>query len=432
MRFALDGSTRRALLLIMVLALVLRLAVTVAFEPVPPSLSDAEYYEAAARSVAGGTGYEVRLTETQFVPGDWPTAFFPPGFSFYLAGFYKLLGAGVDVARIANVAAGVLTIPVVYLIGVRLLGPREGLLGALLAAISPSLALWTPVLLSETLFTLVFGLALFLVVDALRGGGRLVLLEAALAGAVIGLAALVRGQALVLLPVAFAWWWLHTVPRSRVPVAAALAAVAVLLLLTPWTLRNLSIFDEPVLLSTNFGYNLRVGHAEYSNGRFVDPVDLYELVDPGENLELTLNAEGARLAVDYALAHPGRELELSLDKVRWLWSPDTDVVLWLESFGATPIDETVESALQWPARVMHWATLALLVPALLSLGMRHRAVSLAGLLALAWTAVHIVFFGEPRYHLPLLPLLLPFTAAGLLVLKGFLPLSAEPAPARSP
>lgn len=432
MRFALDGGTRRALLLIVALAFALRLVGTQTFEPLPPSLSDAEYYEAAARSVAAGEGYKVRLTETAFVPGDWPTAFFPPGYSVYLAGFYKLFGAGVDVARIANLVAGMLTVPVVYLIGARLLGPREGLLGALLAAVLPSLIFWSPVLLSETFFTFIFALALLLVVDALRGGGgRLVVPEAALAGAVIGLAVLVRGQALVLLPIAIIWWSLGSAAPRTTLIAGAVAVLATMLVLTPWTLRNLSRFDEPVLLSTNFGYNLRIGHAPYANGRFVDPVDLYELIDPGENLELTLNSEGARLALDYALDNPNRELDLSLDKVRWLWSPDTDVVLWLESFGLTPMGATSRSLVQWTVQLGHWAALALLVPAVLTLGLRHRAIMLAGLLSLGWTAVHIVFFGEPRYHLPLLPLLLPLSAAGALALWDRLASRREPEPSRS-
>jgi 4-amino-4-deoxy-L-arabinose transferase-like glycosyltransferase len=331
----------------------------------------------------------------------------------------------------ANLLAGALTVPVVYLIGARLIGPREGLAGALLAAVFPSLIFWTPVLLSETFFTFVFSLALLLVVDTLRGGGRIVVAEAALTGAVIGLAALVRGQALILLPIAVVWWWLAgAMPRPALA-AGALATVALLLVLTPWTLRNLSKFDEPILLSSNFGYNLRIGHAPYANGRFVDPVDLYELVDPGEHLELTLNSEGTRLALDYLKDNPGRELPLSVDKVRWLWSPDTDVVLWLESFGRTPVAELARTLVQWAVRLGHWAALLLLVPAVVALGRRHRAVVLAGLLALGWTAVHIVFFGEPRYHLPLLPLLLPLSGAGVLVLRDLLPSRRQPEPSRS-
>jgi hypothetical protein len=38
----------------------------------------------------------------------------------------------------------------------------------------------------------------------------------------------------------------------------------------------------------------------------------------------------------------------------------------------------------------------------------------------AWTAVHIVFFSEPRYHLPLLPILFAMAARTLVELPRLL------------
>ncbi|MPZ48881.1 MAG: phospholipid carrier-dependent glycosyltransferase [Dehalococcoidia bacterium] len=403
----------RPLLAITTLALILRLAVTLGFEPLPPLFSDAEYYDVAARSLANGDGYSVQLTDGAFLPGGSATAFFPPGYSFFLAVPYAIFGPGVDVARLANVLAGALTVPVVYLIGARLFSIRAGLLAAALAAVFPGLLFWTPVMLSETFFTFVFALAVLCSVTALRDG-RLSWPQVALAGFVTGLAVLVRGQALILLPVAVLWWWISGIRPRDALLGGGLALAAAAVLLLPWSIRNFTVFDAPVLLSTNFGYNLRVGHAPYANGRFIDPADLYDLVDEGENFELVLNDEGARLALDYALANPGREAELSLQKVRWLWSPDSDVVLWLSSFGRTPLSGSTESAIAWTAQLSHWTFLLLLIPGLATLGLKQPGVVFAGLLCLAWTAVHVVFFGEPRYHLPLLPVLLPIAAAGLL------------------
>jgi hypothetical protein len=105
---------------------------------------------------------------------------------------------------------------------------------------------------------------------------------------------------------------------------------------------------------------------------------------------------------------------LSLDKVRWLWSPDTDVILWLASFGRTETSASEDSAVQALVRAGHWLGALLIVAAVISLGLKHKAIVFAGLLCLAWTAGHILFFGEPRYHLPLLPLLLAIAGAGVL------------------
>jgi hypothetical protein len=72
----------------------------------------------------------------------------------------------------------------------------------------------------------------------------------------------------------------------------------------------------------------------------------------------------------------------------------------------------VRAALHAVTYVAYWA---LLVVAFLGLGrgvLRRRAWA-GGLLVvlLAWTGVHLVFFAEPRFHAPLLPLLALAAAA---------------------
>jgi 4-amino-4-deoxy-L-arabinose transferase-like glycosyltransferase len=413
---------------IVALGLALRLAVSDVFDPAPPLFSDAEYYDAVARSLSGGDGHSVLVTEDAFLPGGPPTAFFPPGYSFFLALPYALFGPNLEVAHLANIAAGVVTVLLVYLIGARLLGWRAGLLGAFIAAIFPSLVFWTPVLLSETVFTCMFAAALLACVCSLTDDTSISWRMAALTGVLTGAAVLVRGPALVLLPVAILWWYLISRRPREALIGGGAAILGAAVVLTPWMMRNIIVFDSPVLLSTNFGYNLRVGHASYSTGRFIHPADIYEFVDEGEELELVLNEEGTRLALDYVVANPGREAELAVLKSRWLWSPDTDVVLWLSSFGRTPISSSTEAVVQWLTRVAHWLMLAMLVPAGAKLGRQHPAIVLTALVALAWTAVHIAFFGEPRYHLPLLPLLLPLAAVGGLSMARwiFVRLGARP------
>ena len=322
--------------------------------------------------------------------------------------------------------------PLVYLIGRRLFSPSHGLLAAAGAAVLPSLIFWTPVLLSETFFTFVFAAAVLLVLHTLGEDGRLSIRSAALAGFVVGLGALVRGQALVLLPVAILWWRLSGAETRSSLRAGLVALVAAFVVLLPWAMRNASVFDSPVLLSTNLGYNLRVGHAPYATGRFIDPQDLDLPASDYQHLELLANEEGARRALDYAWDNPGRELELTIAKVRWLWSPDPDVLLWIASFGRTPLSAGTESLLRLLVVISYWLVIALVGFAIATRSAERKDLVFAGLLSLAWTSVHVVFFGEPRYHLPLLPVLLPFAAAGLLALIRLVPLPgpAEPPPGR--
>ena len=74
-------------------------------ESVPPPLSDAEYYDAAARSLAGGDGYSVLLTPEGFRPGGESTAFYPPGYSIFLGAGYAIFGENVAAGRALNAVA---------------------------------------------------------------------------------------------------------------------------------------------------------------------------------------------------------------------------------------------------------------------------------------------------------------------------------------
>jgi 4-amino-4-deoxy-L-arabinose transferase-like glycosyltransferase len=136
----------------------------------------------------------------------------------------------------------VATVGILGLIGRRLGGERAGLTVAAIGAAHPLLIAADGSLMSETLYGLWVALALLL---TLRLREDPTALRAAALGATIGLAALTRGEGLLLLPLlaAPAVWG-----RWRAG-AAVLAATA--LVLAPWTIRNVTTFDRPVLISTN-------------------------------------------------------------------------------------------------------------------------------------------------------------------------------------
>ena len=70
-------------------------------------------------------------------------------------------------------------------------------------------------------------------------------------GAVSALAALTRGEALLLLPLVL----IPVVVRrpGGVRAAAVVAVVAFAVVLAPWTVRNWIVFDQPVAIATNSG-----------------------------------------------------------------------------------------------------------------------------------------------------------------------------------
>jgi 4-amino-4-deoxy-L-arabinose transferase-like glycosyltransferase len=400
------------LLTILGVALSVRLAWMIWTVPTPLWLSDEQFYNAAALSIARGHGYSVIFDANGWRPGGDATAFWPPAYSAFLAAVYTLFGEHLAVARVANVVAGACVIVPVYFIGVQLFDERAAIAGAAIAALSPSLIFWTPVLLSETLFTFLFACVVALLLDSVDNEGHLNGTRAVLTGVLIGATALVRGEIFVLLLVAPLWWtlmgvaWIRSLRLTLVMASAALVCVA------PWLARNVVVFDSPVL-ATNLGYDLRVGNAPYATGRYVLPQDLWA-ADPPTTFtehETVFNDLGRRRAVSYALSHPGRELELAVRKIEWLWRPDSDVLTHVSSNGLTPLPSGAVAPLRLLIDVAYVLLVGLAAAALVRIKTSGTRLVLPWLIVLVWSALHVAFFGEPRYHLPLLAVMSPMAGA---------------------
>jgi 4-amino-4-deoxy-L-arabinose transferase-like glycosyltransferase len=402
-----------------VVAVIVRLAWTLWTAPTTPHLTDPQYYHAAAVSLARGDGYSIEFVgDDGFLPGTEATALWPPGYSTYLAPWHWAFGDALAVARLANVMAGSLVVIPVFFIGKRLFDERAGWVAAGIAAVLPSLVFWTPVLMPETLFTLVFGSAFALLLQSAGSDGSVRMPVVAMLGVVLGLGTLLRGQMFVLLPVTAVWWLLLDVRIRRAAAAAGVIVLIFAAFLGAWTLRNAVMMDEPIVLATDSGYALRIGHADYSVGRYVVANDLWtdSRGTAFPERELFFNDEGTRRAIEYASSHPARELALAGRKVMWLWRPDTDALDWSMSFGETPLTDGAEMPLRW---LLAGTYFVLLGSAAVGFATTRRSTSILIVTLIAgWTAMHVVFFGEPRYHVPILAVLVPAAAAGMLRLAG--------------
>lgn len=421
---------------ILLLALTLRLGWLANTHTETPPLSDPQYYHATATNIAEGRGYSVAVRDGQFVsgPGSEGTAFWSPGYSFALAPFYKLFGAEQRAAKLFNAVAGALTVLPVFYLGRRLRGDACGLIAAALFAVAPSLIYWTASLFSESLFTL--GVALALAVSAWAGERRTTAAYFA-TGVVLSATAFVRSQGVVLI-VPVAVLLLHDVrPRTIMRVAIPLA-LATTLFIVPWAVRNQMVMGRPYLIQDNLGYVLRQAHAPYSNGTTVPPQDLWD-ERPGisfKERELFFDDEGRSRAWRYARTHPRRELHLAALRLGWLVRSDAaPAVAWSESLGSTPIDLGAHELWVWLGDVFYYPLLALATFALLidpprsrlsrrallrplpdrgsgSQGHARLYVALLSLVA-AWVVLHLVFWGEPRYHVPLVPVVVVLAAIGI-------------------
>jgi 4-amino-4-deoxy-L-arabinose transferase-like glycosyltransferase len=260
-------------------------------------IGDAEFYHRVANAIADGDGFE-----SPEHPGE-PTALYPPLHPLALS-LPSLLGLTSWTAhRITGAIVGSLAVALIGLLGRRVGGERVGLVAAGLAGVYPAFIRIDGAVLSEPLYGLLVIavlLAAYRLIDRPGPGIALAL------GAVIGLAALTRAEALLLLPLLalpVAWR-----AGGRKLLHIGLACVALVVVLAPWSIRNAAEFDRLVLISNNSGTALAGANCpEAYAGRDLGGWQFFCLRArrPGEN-EAEHAARLRERALDYANDHAGR------------------------------------------------------------------------------------------------------------------------------
>ena len=178
-----------------------------------------------------------------------PTAEKPPLYPLLLA-LPSAVGLDTNTAhQVASCLMGAAAVALIGLLGRRVGGDRVGLLAGGIAAVYPALFMLDSSLRSESLYVPLVALCLL---AAYRLVDEPTPRRAAVAGLAIGLAALTRGEAVLLLALlAVPVLWL--VPRPRRLALAAAVAAGFLVVVGPWLARNWITFDRPTAISTNEG-----------------------------------------------------------------------------------------------------------------------------------------------------------------------------------
>lgn len=313
-----------ALLAVTAVALVIRIAFTVAVDPKVPRVSDAGAYHLLAEDLAHGRGY-VRPYDLSIAHVVRPTAEYPPLFPATVAIAAKAGVHSVRGQRLWMCLVGSAAVLVTGLLGRRVAGSGAGLVAAGVVAVDPLVFQSDATLMPETLTVLLSATVLLLAYRALDEPSPLRF--AALGGA-IGLATLTRAEAALLVPLlALPVAWKVRSWRG----AAAAVAVAVALVV-PWTVRNAVRLDAFVPVSNNIGSALDGANCPpmYA-GRFIglwrySP----DCFDGFSQAELAADGEAAAAArhrddgIRYARRHAGRLPAVAAVRVlrTWgLWNP---------------------------------------------------------------------------------------------------------------
>ena len=190
-----------------------------------------------------------------------------PGYPALVAALGWVAGEGAASAlRWVQALLGLWVVACVGRLGAAVGGPRAGRAAAWLGALHLPLAGPSALLFSETLFLALFTPALLVLATSTRDRGSPDARPArdlALAGALLGLSALVRESALLMLPLLAAWTARVQAsdppgldspePGRGGPRPALLLVGAACLVIAPWTLRNAAVHGTFVPIATSTG-----------------------------------------------------------------------------------------------------------------------------------------------------------------------------------
>jgi 4-amino-4-deoxy-L-arabinose transferase-like glycosyltransferase len=393
------GQTGTWVALLFGLALALRVvwAFQVECDPRTYWRWDMTMYDVQASAFSDGYGY------VDF-NGD-PSAHWPPGYSMVLAPIYRLTDKSLLSARLFNAVAGSLTVVMVYLLGAKVFGRTAGLIGAGLLAVLPNQIVFTGLTLTEVFFTLLFVLILLLTAYALLSDKEPRYWQIALIGALIGAAALVRGEALLLLAVIPLVVWLRRRSWRSLLTRSATLVLAAAVVVAPWTIRNAIQMKAPILISTSATEAFWVAHHDGANGKIADflVTERYQN-ELNPKKEVDISNEALHEALSFIRHNPAQELTLIPRRFFALYSEDASGTLWLQ----TPATLSFSSGrhLREASDLAYWGVMALAavgLPAWLSFRDRRKGLLVA--VAAAWTLLFIVvFFGDSRFHFSLTPI----------------------------
>jgi 4-amino-4-deoxy-L-arabinose transferase-like glycosyltransferase len=405
------------ILIIVLTASLVRLALWLGFQGMDTLHDDEREYNAIAKNL-------VEHQEFAVTPGS-PTSIRPPFYPWCLAGVYSVAGIeNFQAVRLLQALLSLLTLVILYRLGLEVYSQRVGNWLAGLYAFYPSLLGYNNLILTETLFTFLFVLTCYCLIQALQIGSRGWLLAGALA---MGVTALTRSVFWLFPPVLglfllFAW------KGSFFHRLCAIASFIVLfgIVLAPWAVRNSRLHQTLVIVDVMGGRNFMMGNYQHTPlYRSWDAVSVrgdrfwrMEVIReyPKEDMETEGKVDklALRQGIKFVAAHPGQTAMRDVVKFFDFWGLERELISMLKQDYFGPVPKGIMIGLSVVIVGAYVATLFLGVFGMCMFPPENRYVHVFLLLLMAYiTGMHTIVFGHSRYHVPLMPVVLLYSSAAI-------------------
>ena len=325
-----------------------------------------------------------------------PTNRWPIGFPLVIAGAL-CLSAGRAAAGVAlQNAIGVFTCLLVSILGERTFGRTAGRVAALVLAIYPTHIFYSALLLTEPLATLMLLAATACLLRSLQGR----LMSAFAGGLFLGYAIITR-PVLLLFPAVIPYWYRYNGQSLRRSATfSAMVACGVLIVVSPWMVRNYRVFGAWAELTSIGGYNFLLGNGPRALWGYVGAA--------GMNVPLKSDgtedwSHGYRLGWEAIRKEPTVAVARAIHKVSYFFALETDGVLWNLKGMPSRVSPTSTLGLLALANGAYAVVTCVCLLALIVPGRERPLTSLFYMLIGNLLLMTVVFLGDPRYHFPLVP-----------------------------
>jgi len=363
--------------------------------------SDAIRYYKSGVEISAGKGY---------VANGAPTAYFPVGYPAFLGLIFAVFGPSLFIGKISNIILSMGILFFSYYISKRLFNSElVGRITLLVLSFYPNHIAYCSLLLSETLFLFLLLLGTMLLIEAKHG-----LWLALASGTVFGLTCLVKPQA-IFIPAIFFGVSQITNVRKKVFLKHlrlfVIVHISMIITILPWVVRNYRVFNKFVLISTNGGINLVIGNNPYATGKITGYNDKIRAMIDAPN-EYAREMKAYTVALEYIGKQPLETIRLIPKKLGYLYLRDTDGAN-TNIVGTRSIEDKMRRPLFLFKILSQFYYMLILMLFLLSIYVlfdkrrnkaRAQPLPTLGLwIVIYFTFIYSVFFGDSRFHFPVIP-----------------------------
>lgn len=356
---------------------------------------EAEYLE-IAQSIWMGEGFSF---------GGKPTAYRDMLLPYTTAGVMSVSGGDFKPIFYIQLLLSLLTGLFLYLVAAKRFSESIAYGVLTVWMLYPAAAVFTSLLLTETLFVFFWVLAMWLH-DRLDDNGYEVR-DALLLGIVLGLLCLTRAAGAILLATVFIYVFLIRYETAFALRAKAVSFVLIgaLVVMLPWMVRNQTVMER-FSLNTNGGINLLIGNNPHMNGGYRFDERVENIIPEEAHTEAQRDVAAAHAAKEFAQRNLRQTANMWATKFAYLWS--TDMAMLAHFAPVRGADSLADTLHQQPLGALILMAIPFAILVILGLcgfylvqkfparGFFILQLSLGALAA-------FISYGLPRYHFPLMP-----------------------------